>query len=69
MKRDCVFKRWALGHMGHRQGNQKCAKLLAHEPVEITHDKLWGLVPTYTGKVIRRTKEKPDEMPRLQRTA
>lgn len=58
MKSDSVFKQWALAHMGHRQGNQKTARLLAPEPVEITHDKLWGLTPEpfYTGKVIRRPK-------------
>jgi hypothetical protein len=54
MERDKVFKRWSLQTMGHKHGNQKLARAMKHEREDTTLDKLWGLVPQYTGKTIRR---------------
>ena len=54
MTRDTVFRRWSYNAMGTRHGNQRTAKLVSHERSDTTLDKLWGLVPRYTGKTIRR---------------
>ena len=54
MDRNSIFRRWSYNAMGTRQGNQRTAKLLSRERSDTTLDKLWGLVPRYTGKTIRR---------------
>jgi len=52
MKRDNIFRQWALAAMGQKHGNQKVARLMAYEPVELPQGS--GLTPSYTGKIIRR---------------
>ena len=53
-RKDAVFTKWSRANFGARHGNQAVAR--AVQPIsELTSlADIWGIVPRYTGKIIRR---------------
>ena len=58
VRTDQVFRSWAFSKMTSRRSNKGTLHVASERSWEDSSlAKMWGITPTYTGKVIRRAKK------------